>query len=114
MLSGKNLMDFVRKNIDVLETILVTDEYTGYNKMKDIVTHETINHSYEYARGDIHTNTIESFWAILKRGIIGQFHKVSKKYLQSYLDEFEYRYNRRNQSGTDVFNNLLARVANVK
>ena len=102
-------MDFVRKNIDVLETILVTDEYTGYNKMKDIVAHETINHSYEYARGDIHTNTIESFWAILKRSIIGQFHKVSKKYLQNYLDEFEYRYNRRNQSGNDVFNNLLAR-----
>ena len=114
MLSGKNLMDFVRKNIDVLETILVTDEYTGYNKMKDIVAHETINHSYEYARGDIHTNTIESFWAILKRGIIGQFHKVSKKYLQSYLDEFEYRYNRRNQNGNDVFNNLLRRVVNVK
>lgn len=83
-------MDFVRKNIDVLETILVTDEYTGYNKMK------------------------ESFWAILKRGITGQFHKVSKKYLQSYLDEFEYRYNRRNQSGNDVFNNLLERVVLVK
>jgi len=51
ILRGKNLMDFVRKNIDVLETILVTilvtDEYTGYNKMKDIVAHETINHSYE-------------------------------------------------------------------
>ena len=114
MLSGKNLMDFVRKNIDVLETILVTDEYIGYNKMKDIVAHETINHSYEYARGDIHTNTIESFWAILKRGIIGQFHKVSKKYLQNYLDEFEYRYNRRNQNGNHVFNNLLGRVVNVK
>ena len=107
-------MDFVRKNIDILETILVTDEYSGYNKMRDIVAHETINHSYEYARGDIHTNTIESFWAILKRGIIGQFHKVSKKYLQNYLDEFEYRYNRRNQSGNDIFNNLLGRVVNVK
>ena len=51
ILRGKNLMDFVRKNIDVLETILVTilvtDEYTGYNKMKDIVAHETTNHSYE-------------------------------------------------------------------
>ena len=114
MLSGKNLMDFVRKNIDVLETILITDEYTGYNKMKDIVAHETINHSYEYARGDVHTNTIESFWAILKRGITGQFHKVSKKYLQNYLDKFEYRYNRRNQKGNDIFNNLLARGVLVK
>lgn len=64
--------------------------------------------------GNIHTNTIESFWAILKRGIIGQFHKVSKQYLQNYLDEFEYRYNRRNIDTKDVFNNLLMRGVNAK
>ena len=95
---------------DIDETILVTDEYKGYNVMKNIMAHETINHSYEYVNGDIHTNTIESFWAILKRGIIGQFHKVSRKYLQKYLDEFEYRYNRRNQDNKDIFNNLLGRM----
>ena len=66
--------------------------------------HETINHSYEYARGDIHTNTIESFWAILKRGLMGQFHWVSKKYLNAYIDEFCYRYNNRELGSRADFN----------
>jgi transposase-like protein len=110
MLNAKGLLAFVRKNMDIAETLLVTDEYKAYNNMGKTIAHYSINHSYEYARGDIHTNTIESFWAILKRGIIGQFHKVSKKYLQQYLDEFEYRYNRRNLDTKDIFNNLLMRV----
>jgi len=110
MLNAKGLLAFVRKNMDIAETLLVTDEYTGYNKMNDKIAHYSINHSKEYVKGDIHTNTIESFWAILKRGIIGQFHKVSKKHLQKYLNEFEYRYNRRNLETKDVFNNLLMRA----
>lgn len=114
MLNSKNLMHFVRKTVNIAESILMTDEYKSYNKMSSIMQHETINHSYEYAKGDIHTNTIESFWAILKRGITGQFHKVSKQYLQIYLDEFEYRYNRRNQNSIDVFNNFLVRSIDVR
>lgn len=110
MLNAKGLLAFVRKNMDIAETLLVTDEYTGYNKMNDKIVHYSVNHSREYVKGDIHTNTIESFWAILKRGIIGQFHKVSKKHLQKYLNEFEYRYNRRNLETKDVFNNLLMRA----
>jgi len=114
MLNAKGLLAFVRKNIDIAETILVTDEYKAYSKMNNTMAHLKVNHSYEYVNGDIHTNTIESFWAILKRGIIGQFHKVSKKYLQQYLNEFEYRYNRRNLETQDVFNNLLMRAIYVK
>lgn len=110
MLNAKGLLAFVRKNMDITEILLVTDEYTGYNKMNDKIAHYSINHSKEYVKGDIHTNTIESFWAILKRGIIGQFHKVSKKHLQKYLNEFEYRYNRRNLETKDVFNNLLMKA----
>lgn len=106
MLNAKGLMAFVRKNIDTAETLLVK----AYNNMNKTVAHYSINHSNEYVRGYIHTNTIESFWAILKRGIIGQFHKVSKKHLQKYLDEFEYRYNRRDLETKDVFNNLLMRA----
>lgn len=114
MLNAKGLLAFVRKNMDITETLLVTDEYTGYNNMNDKVAHYSVNHSREYVKGDIHTNTIESFWAILKRGIIGQFHKVSKKHLQKYLNEFEYRYNRRNLETKDVFNNLLMRAVYAK
>jgi hypothetical protein len=56
----------IRKNINVAESLLVTDEYKAYNRMNK----DSVNHSREYVKGDIHTNTIESFWAILKRGIM--------------------------------------------
>ena len=58
--------------------------------------HESVNHSgYEYVRGDAHTNTIKSYWSMLKREINGTYIHVSKKHLQKYLSEFEYRYNLR-------------------
>ncbi len=103
-LKAKDLRKLIMKSIDTNNSILITDEYTGYNRVNNIVPHETINHSYEYARGDIHTNTIESFWAILKRGLMGQFHWVSKKYLNAYIDEFCYRYNNRELSNKVAFN----------
>lgn len=112
-LKGKDLKKLVRKHIDLEETILVTDEYKGYLGMKNLICHLSVNHQKTFADGDVHTNTIESFWAILKRGMIGQFHKVSKKYLQSYLHEFEYRYNRRNADNRVTFENLLGRACYV-
>jgi hypothetical protein len=57
---------------------------------------------------NIHTNTIESFWAILKRGIMGQFHKVSKKYLNAYIDEFCWRFNERKNKND--FDKLIANM----
>jgi hypothetical protein len=60
--------------------------------------------------GDVHTNTIEGFWSLVKRGIGGVYHSVSQKYLQSYLDEYSFRYNRREQ-GNLIFNAFLKRVA---
>lgn len=109
-LTAKNLMDLVRKTVDTENSTLMTDEYKGYHKMKNIIDHKAVFHAYEYVNGDIHTNTIESFWAILKRGIIGQFHKVSKKYLQNYLNEFEYRYNNRKKDNDITFKNLIERM----
>ncbi|MGA9138477.1 MAG: IS1595 family transposase, partial [Methylovirgula sp.] len=72
---------------------VMTDDATIYRGL-DIYgyAHESVDHSaYEYVRGDAHTNTIESFWAMLKRGINGTYIHVSKKHLQKYLWEFEYR-----------------------
>ncbi len=108
-LKAKDLKDLVRANVDLENTVLMTDEYRGYLTMKRIINHLSINHSKEYARGIIHTNTIESFWAILKRGIMGQFHKVSKKYLNAYVDEFCWRFNEReNKSSFDkLVGNML-------
>ena len=104
-LKAKDLKELVRTNIDTSNTTLITDEYRGYMTMRRIISHLQINHSEAYANGMIHTNTIESFWAILKRGIIGQFHKVSKQYLNAYIDEFCWRFNERKNPHS--FDNLI-------
>lgn len=95
-LSFKELRKIVKEHIDIDKTKLITDEYRGYTPFSRIIDHETINHQYEYVRQHVHTNTIEGFWSLLKRGIIGQYHKVSIKYLNRYVDEFCYKYNNRN------------------
>jgi transposase len=75
--------------------------------------HKRINHSSKvYVMGDVHTNTIEGFWSLVKRGIGGVYHSVSQKYLQTYLNEFSFRYNRRDQ-GNLIFISLLKRVAEL-
>ncbi len=76
---------------------LMTDENSGYIAVgREYADHQSVCHSRgEYVRGDVTTNTIESFWAILKRGINGVYHNVSRKHLQRYLDDFEFRYNTR-------------------
>jgi len=107
-LKFKDLRRIVRENIDFERSKLITDEYRGYSPMKHIIDHETINHQVSYAIGHIHTNTIEGFWAIFKRGIVGQYHKVSIRYLNKYLDEFYFRYNHR--QNPDVFNLMISRA----
>jgi len=109
-LNIKYLNELIRKNINKNGSVLITDEYKGYNKVSKILKHYQINHQKEYANGEIHTNSIESFWAILKRGIVGQFHKVSKKYLDKYLDEFCFRYNRRKNETSLIFNETIAKM----
>ena len=100
-LKAKNMRSFVRRHIDVSDSLLVTDEYKGYMGISKLIPHAVINHQKSYADGIIHTNTIEGFWALLKRGIFGQFHSVSRRHLQRYIDEFCYRYNLRDV-GTDL------------
>ena len=74
-------------------------------------THGRVNHSEKvYVSGDVHTNTIEGFWALTKRGIGGVYHSVSTKHLQSYLDEYAFRYNNRDRMGRGMFNAFLDRV----
>jgi len=74
-------------------------------------THNRINHSAKvYVMGDVHTNTIEGFWSLLKRGIGGVYHSVSTKYLQTYCDEYAYRYNHRKDM-TPMFTSLLDEVS---
>jgi transposase-like protein len=90
-----SLSALVRRCVDINNATLITDEFHGYWGIKAFMPHLTVNHKLTYCDGEIHTNNAESFWAILKRGIIGQFHKVSVHYLPRYLDEFCYRFNHR-------------------
>jgi transposase-like protein len=93
------------------ESTVFTDDWVGYNDFAQAgYTHHRINHSEKvYVMGDIHTQTIDGLWALIKRGIGGVYHQVSKKYLQNYLDEYTFRYNRRDQ-GNLIFNAFLKRV----
>jgi len=103
------MSSLVRKNIATKEAILCTDEFKAYSKMHTIIEHKQVDHSAGiYSVNGISTNCMESFWAILKRGIIGQFHKVSKKYLNKYLDEFCWRFN--NRENDFAFEDMLGNI----
>jgi transposase-like protein len=90
-----DVLPIIQANVDS-KALIVTDSSTMYGGLKNTYQHETVNHvQHEYARGDIHTNTIEGFFSLLKRGVIGIYHYVSPKHLHRYCNEFEYRYNSR-------------------
>jgi transposase-like protein len=107
---GKTLKPIIEQTVDKGATI-VTDGFGGYAGLNKIFReHKILNkEKEEYAHGQYHTNTIEGFWTLLKRGIYGQYHKVSTRYLQSYLDEFTFKYNHRcNKFIFDVLINKIA------
>jgi transposase len=93
------------------KSMIYTDEYQQYLKLgKEGYIHRRVNHSLRiYVEGDVHTNSIEGFFGLTKNGIRGVYHSVSKKHLQSYLDEYAFRYNRRNSS-MPMFWAILDRV----
>ena len=91
---------------------VITDESVIYPfglPKEFLPKHETIMHAREYVRGDVYTNTIESAFSLLKRGIVGQFHKVSIRHLPRYLAEFEYRFNRRDEQ-EEMFGETVRRM----
>ena len=96
----KSLMGFVRDNVKPGATVY-TDQAAAYQGMSGF-THESVNHSAgEYVREQAHTNGIESFWALLKRGYQGTYHKMSKKHLERYVNEFAGRHNGRDNDTKD-------------
>jgi transposase-like protein len=99
-----SLAKYIQENISTDVEVIVTDELPAYRKAVGDKKHETVNHSAkEYVRfgTDIHSNSIESAFSLLKRGIVGSWHKVSAKHLQAYLDEMTFRFDRRKRS--DLF-----------
>lgn len=91
---------------------LYTDEFPSYDHMTRLgYNHKRIEHSAKvYVRGNIHTNTIEGFWSLVKRGITGVYHSVSPQYLQSYLNEYAFRYNHRKEDAP-MFKIILNRIS---
>lgn len=106
-----HVVKFVKKG-----TRVHTDEFSSYRSLTERhgYDHDTVDHSAkEYVRGDVHTNGIESFWSSVKRGINGTYVWVSKKHLQTYLREFEYRHNLRQQPAL-MFELLLQAFPKVR
>lgn len=94
-LSNYNIREEVEKYVDRSAT-LMTDEATNYKMLDKKYNREIVNHGNgEYVRGNAHVNTLESWFALLKRGVTGTFHHVSEEHLDRYVDEFAFRYNRR-------------------
>ena len=106
-ISGNSVMVFIKQAMDTSKTTLVTDELPVYRIMDNIMERLSINHSKRYVDGQIHTNTIEGFWAYLKRAWYGQHHHYSKAHMPMYITEACCKYNRRNEETTDTFHNFL-------
>lgn len=107
--TGKTLKEAIRENIHA-DARIITDENAAYTGIGEEFNggHETTTHSAgEYVRGDVHSNTVEGFFSLVKRGIVGIYHAVSKKHLHRYLAEFEFRYNNR---GLDDGPRVLAAI----
>jgi transposase-like protein len=103
----ETLETFIYQTISTDVSLLATDEHKGYFDLpRGGYKHGTVNHSRKkYVVGAIHTNTIEGFWSLVKRGVIGTYHKVSRKYLPLYVAEFQFRYN--NRLNTDIFGEAI-------
>jgi len=107
------LLPIIREKV-LEKSIVYTDELPSYDRIPAMgYQHKRVHHASKvYVMGDAHTNTIEGFWSLVKRGISGVNHAVSKKYLQHYLNEYAFRYNRRQQE-EPMFESFLTQVVKV-
>ncbi len=112
--TGKwTLINQIKHRVDPTATV-VTDQWAAYASLPQYgYDHQSVNHQQTYINGIAHTQNLENFWSLLKRGIFGVYRKVSKKYLQAYVDEYGFRYNNR-KAGGEMFNVLLSQVPQVR
>lgn len=109
--TSKTVQGMVRRNVKP-GSVVMTDEHRSYKGLGKDYAHLTVNHSAgEYViAGVVHSNSIESVWAMLKRQIIGIHHFVSRKHLSRYVDEMSWRYNRRDMDANDRMNDIFASI----
>ncbi len=119
-LTGQDLLKMLKRYVNTKEAIVMTDDFRSYKAFDKVIQHYTVNHSQKeyvkYLEGiedSIHTNTIEGVWSIIKNGIRGQYHVLSKKYLPFYLAEAAYKYNRRDKEGKkEAFDETINNAVN--
>ncbi len=91
--TSNNLKRAIWENVERGSRVM-TDDFPAYKNLNPYYQHASVNHSAkEYVRGDVYTNTVEGFFSLLKRGVMGTFHSVSKQHLPLYLAEFDHRWN---------------------
>jgi len=110
-LSFQNLKTFVESTVNTKAGFLVTDDYKSYNSMAVVLPHSVVNHSIAYSFHGVHTNTIESFWALLKRAWYGQHHHYSKLKAHLYVAESCYKYNNRKNKNT--FKEMIKKMVGI-
>src|SRR6202048_2612266 len=104
--NSATLNAFVRETVSHKVSLLCTDQWAGYRSLDKDFPHSTVDHARgQYVVGAIHTQTIEGFWSIFKRGVVGTFHKMSRKYMPLYVAEFQFRYN--NRENEDIFGTAI-------
>ena len=106
--SAKVLKRVLNQNVSK-KANLMTDEWPAYKNVgKEFKSHSVVNHSQdEYVRENVYTNTIEGYFSILKRGVNGTFHHISRQHLKRYLAEFDFRYNHRYEKDKDIIPAIL-------
>ena len=110
--SQKSIHGFLRETVSDDAEALYTDSFRSYrNYVDEDMRHEWVNHrAEEWVRGDVHTNSIESVWSLFDRAVIGSYHQLSRKHLQSYLNEFAFRFN--NRENPYLFRDTLIAMLN--
>ena len=94
-LTGRGVLDFIRRTVAPVDSLLITDEFRSYRTVRDYIKHAVINHSQAYAAGALHTNRIEGFWSLLKRAWYGSHHHYDRDYTPLYVAEAGWKYNER-------------------
>ena len=99
------MLNFIKDNVNPMDSVLITDEYKAYNAVKGLIPHEVNRHSEKYVDGETHTNTILGFWSLLKRAWYGSHHHYKRRFMQLFVAEACYKYNHRKRS--NVFKHFL-------
>jgi hypothetical protein len=114
-LTAETTRKFIEENASP-KSRLMTDAARQFPQIgKGFVTHEVVNHSKkEYARGDASTNTVEGFFSVFKRGVVGTYQHMSPQHLERYVAEFDFRYSNRAALGVDDAERTTRTIAGVK